>query len=88
VAVTLQPVLVQTGTRDEEGQLAFVRDKLVAVLVLLSEQHEDEAGQWFLEHAFGRFKEHRTFPDLESAASWIAVHYDRPNEPPSVRRAP
>ena len=71
MAVRLQPVLVETGTRDEEGRLVFVDGRLVAVLVLLSEAHEDVAGHWFLEHAFGRLHAHLTFPGLGAATAWI-----------------
>lgn len=72
MAVTLQPVLVETGTRDEEGRLVFVDGRLVAVLVLLSDAHEDVAGHWFLEHGFGRLHAHLTFPGLGAATAWIA----------------
>jgi hypothetical protein len=87
VAVTLQPALVQTGTRDEEGQLVFVDGKLAAVLVLLSDQHEDAAGQWFLEHGFGRLNEHLTFGDLDAATSWIAQQCRDRSGAADVRRS-
>jgi len=67
----LEPVLVQTGSDDEEGLLVFADGRLVAVLVRLSTQHE-EAGYWFLEAAFGMRDRHRTFPDLEIAQKWIS----------------
>ncbi len=47
----LQPVRVRTGS-DEEGLLVFDADqRLVAVLVRLSDAHEDlgVVRQWFLE---------------------------------------
>lgn len=70
----LRPVRVGTGSADEEGRLVFAGDRLVAVLVRLSEQHEALAGQWFLEHGFGELDtlEHPTFPDLDAAREWIA----------------
>ena len=80
MAVRLQPVLVETGTRDEEARLVFVDDRLVAVLVLLSDAHEDVAGQWFLEHGFGRLNAHLTFPDLDAATAWITGHCSRATE--------
>lgn len=67
----LEPVLVQTGSDDEEGLLVFADSRLVAVLVRLSDQH-DESGYWFLEAAFGMRDAHRTFADLEIAQKWIS----------------
>jgi hypothetical protein len=67
----LEPVLVQTRSDDEEGLLVFADGRLVAVLVRLSDQH-DEAGYWFLEAAFGMRDGHRTFADLEIAQNWIS----------------
>lgn len=54
--LTLRPVLVETGSADEDGCLVFAHDRLVAVLVRLSAAaHPDEAlrGRWFLEAGFG-----------------------------------
>ena len=74
MAVTLHPVLVETGTQDEEGRLVFVDGRLVAVLVLLSDAHEDVAGHWFLETGYGfRLAGGKgTFPDLDAAQAWIS----------------
>ncbi len=73
----LQSVRVDTGGPDEEGQLVFVDERLVAVLVQLSEQHDDATGQWFLEHGFGRFggPAQRIFNDLEAVERWFEDHY-------------
>ena len=49
----LQPVQVATGSADTESQLVFAAGYLVAVLVRLSDDHQDEAGMWFLEAGFG-----------------------------------
>jgi hypothetical protein len=74
--MTLQPVLVETGGPDEEGCLVFVEGKLVALLVRLSDQHEDEgiAGHWFFEAGFGPLDgpAHPSFSDIEAAQGWIA----------------
>ena len=69
----LQPVQVAAGGRDTEGQLVFHEGLLVAVLVQLSDDHEDEAGTWFLEAGFGRLNTARpsTFVDLDDAQGWI-----------------
>ncbi len=71
--VTLEPVRVDTGIRDEEGRLVFADGQLVAVLVRLSDQHEDAAGQWFYEIGFGRLDgpKHPTFADLDGAQEWV-----------------
>ena len=71
----LQPVRVATGL-DEDGMLVFAEDRLVAVLVQLSDAHEDlgVAGHWFLESGYG-FRWARgkaVFPDLEAAQAWIS----------------
>jgi hypothetical protein len=53
---SLQRITVETGSRDEEGCLVYVQDRLVAVLVRLDEEEHsdlDEKGQWFLEAGFG-----------------------------------
>jgi hypothetical protein len=45
----------------------------VAVLVLLSDEHEDAAGLWFLEAGFGPVSHPRppTFADTDAAQDWI-----------------
>jgi len=43
-----EPVIVETNTPDEEGRLVFANNRLVAVLVRLSEQHGRKAGCWYL----------------------------------------
>jgi hypothetical protein len=73
MSLRLQPVRVATGSPDTVGQLAFADDFLVAVLVLLSDEHEDEAGMWFLEAGFGPV-DHPcppAFADLDAAQDWI-----------------
>ena len=73
MTLTLQPVWVANG-HDEEGLLVFADERLVAVLVRLSQEHEDLAGHWFLEAAFDHLDDmsHPTFPDLDAARDWIA----------------
>jgi hypothetical protein len=69
----LQPVQVATGSDDQESQLVFHQGFLVAVLVQLSEQHEADAGKWFLEAGFGRVDDLHAplFADLTEAQGWI-----------------
>ena len=52
IAFRLQPVQVADHP-DSDGQLVFADERLVAVLVHLSEDYESEAGEWYIEAAFG-----------------------------------
>ena len=74
MSLHLQPVRIATGSRDEEGQLVFADNRLVAVLVRLSDEHGDDADMWFLEAGFGRVDHPHPpkFVDLEEAQAWIA----------------
>ena len=69
----LQPVHVGTGDHDTDGHLVFANGYLVAVLVQLSDEHEDEAGMWFLEAGFGRVDHPASpkFENLDAAQAWI-----------------
>jgi hypothetical protein len=73
MSLRLQPVHVATGSQDTESQLVFADGLLVAVLVQLSEDHEDAAGMWFLEAGFGPVDDPAPpmFADLDKAQSWI-----------------
>ena len=50
------------------------RQRLVAVLVHLSDDHEVAPGHWYLEAGFGRIDgtSHPTFSNLDMAQEWIA----------------
>lgn len=74
MSLTLQPLQVATGS-DEESMLVFAQDRLVAVLVHLSDESEAAPGDWYLEVGFGPSLESRgglTFPSLDAAQDWIA----------------
>ena len=73
MSLRLQPVRVATGSHDEESELVFSEDLLVAILVRLSEEHGDEAGMWFLEAGFGRVDDPNPpkFANLDEAQDWI-----------------
>jgi hypothetical protein len=73
VKLTTTPIRVGTD-HDEEGCLLFAKDRLVAVLVRLSDEHGEMAGLWFLEAGFGAVDaiEHPTFNDLDVAQEWVA----------------
>lgn len=73
MSLHLQPVQLATGSDDSEGQLVFSDGLVVAVLVHLSEMHEEEAGMWYLEAGFGPIssREQLSFVDLDAATAWI-----------------
>ena len=77
----LQPVQVATGSNDTASNLVFADGFLVAVLVQLCEEHEDEAGRWFMEAGFGRADHPNppTFATLEEAQSWIELQLSSPS---------
>ena len=70
--LTLQPVRVGNDY-DEDGCLVFANDRLVAVLVRLSEHYGDVAGRWFFENGYGRLDgtDHPTFRDVNAAQAYI-----------------
>jgi hypothetical protein len=54
MSLSLQPIRVATGF-DEEGMMVLDQEqRLVAVLVRLSDENEVAPGQWFLEAGFGQ----------------------------------
>jgi hypothetical protein len=73
MSLTLQPVRVNTGF-EEKGVLVFDgQQRLVAVLVHLSDRNDVAPGQWFLEAGFGPLGRvtHPAFADLDAAQDWI-----------------
>jgi hypothetical protein len=75
ISLTKQPVRVAARGGDEEGYLIFAHERLIAVLVYLSQLHEEMAGRWYLEVGLGRLEGPRkpTFKDLEEAEAWITA---------------
>ena len=73
MSLHLQSVQLATGSEDSESHLVFADGLLVAILVHLSDMHEEEAGKWYLEVGFGpRWgREHPSFADLDAAQAWI-----------------
>ncbi len=74
MTLTLQPMRVATGF-DEEGMMVLDGEqRLVAVLVRLSDENEVAPGQWYLEAGFGRLDggSHPTFSNLDMAQDWIS----------------
>ena len=73
MSYSLQPVRVATGF-DEEGMMVLDEgQRLLAVLVRLSDSNEVAPGQWFVEAGFGRLDgvNHPTFSNLDMAQDWI-----------------
>ena len=72
-SLTFRPVRIATGSEDEDGCLVFNDDRLIAVLVRLSDLHGDAEGKWFLEAAFGRLDPtaRPSFDTLDAAKLWI-----------------
>jgi hypothetical protein len=78
MTLSLQPMRVATGF-DEEGMLVLDEERLVAVLVRLSDENEVAPGQWYLEAGFGRLDSgsHPLFSNLDVAKDWIAQRLAR-----------
>jgi hypothetical protein len=79
MTLTRQPIRVATDF-DEEGMMILDEEqRLVAVLVRLSDENEVAPGQWYLEAGFGQIDgiEHPTFADLEAAQEWISERLAR-----------
>jgi hypothetical protein len=74
MSFSLHPVRVATGF-DEDGMMVLDQEqRLVAVLVRLSDDNEVAPGQWYLEAGFGRLDggSHPTFSNLDIAQDWIS----------------
>ena len=74
MSFSFQPVRVATGF-DEEGMLVLDEEqRLLAVLVRLSDTNEVAPGQWFVEAGFGPLDggSHPTFSNLDMAQDWIS----------------
>jgi hypothetical protein len=74
MTLTLQPIRVATGF-DEEGMMVLdAEQRLVAVLVRLSDGNEVAPGQWYLGAGFGRLDggSHPLFSNLDMAQDWIS----------------
>ena len=69
----LRPIRVATGF-DEEGMLILDGEqRLIAMLVRLSDDNEVAPGQWYLEAGFGRIDgtSHPIFSNLDLVQDWI-----------------
>ena len=74
MSLTFQPVRVATSF-DEEGMMVLDEEqRLLAVLVRLSDDNEVAPGHWYLEAGFGRLDggDHPTSSNLDMAQDWIS----------------
>jgi hypothetical protein len=74
MSFSLHQMRVATGF-DEEGMLVLDgKQRLVAVLVRLSDDNEVAPGQWYLEAGFGRIDgtSHPIFSNLDQAQDWLS----------------
>lgn len=75
MAITFQPIAVETNSRDAEGMLVLANGSLVAVLVHLTDEAHAAAERrhWFLEAGFGRCSAAPPplFADLDVARDWL-----------------
>jgi hypothetical protein len=79
MTLTLQPIRVATGF-DEEGMIVLdEKQRLLAVLVRLSDENEVAPGQWYLEAGFGQIDgiDHPTFSNLDKVQDWIGQRLAR-----------
>lgn len=73
MTLTFQAVTLDTETPDGEATLVFRDGRLLAVLSRLSDIHDDLAGRWFIEAAFGEVpRPHQTFETLDTLEAWFA----------------
>jgi hypothetical protein len=87
MSISFQPILVETHSSDDEGSLVLADDKLVGVLVRLSDDGHDPAlrGAWFLEAGFGALGKHvgAVFASLDEAeraiAGWVGWGREHPD---------
>ena len=72
MTLTVQPVRV--SSEEGDGLLVMSSGSLVAILVRLSELHEEDAGKWYLEAGIGRLHEagaHPVLDTLEDALDFV-----------------
>jgi hypothetical protein len=74
MSLTLQPIRVATGFEEDGMMVLDEEERLVAVLVRLSDENEVAPGQWYLEAGFGQIDgvQHPGFADLDTAQDWIS----------------
>lgn len=73
-ALLVQPTRVATRSADEDGCLVHADERLVAVLVQLTDpMHAGLVGSWFLEAAFGPCvtTQAPVFDSLDTALDWV-----------------
>ncbi len=74
MALLFQPVTLDASSPDRDGALVFRDERLLAVVTCLSDIHDDLAGSWFIEAAFGELPHPQptAFATLETLRTWLA----------------
>ena len=77
--IRFDPVRIATGS-EEDGVLAFLDGKLIAVLVRLAPDNEIAPGEWFMEASFDGLGSIAapTFPGLDDVERWILSNTRHP----------
>ena len=71
MALTFQPITLDTEAPDRDATLVLRDGRLLAVLCCLSDIHQ-EAGQWFLEVAFTELRPSpTTWATLAAFEQWL-----------------
>lgn len=86
LAVSLEPVTLDTSDGDGEAVAVYRNGRLLAVLCRLSKDHGALEGSWFVEALFGDRDRWRnaTFASLADVEEWAAGEADDP--PPRLRQ--
>ena len=73
MALSFQSVTLDTHRPDREATLVWRDGRLLAVLSCLSAIHQDLAGQWFIEAAFGDLpkRQPEAFETLALFEEWL-----------------
>jgi hypothetical protein len=72
--VAFEPIPLLMPGKDQDGRLAFIDERLAAVLVRLDDDIHEDKGFWHLELAVGAFawRPHPApFKTLDDAAAWL-----------------
>lgn len=73
--VVLQPILLDTASRDQDGRLVMANGRLIAILVHHEDLDEPANRGWFLEAGLGRLQGLRParFDSLDAATRWVRL---------------
>jgi hypothetical protein len=74
MAVSFQPITLDGNAPDSEAMLVYRNERLLAVLVCLSDIHGELTGQWYVEANFGEMPvvHPPAFETIEQFTKWLA----------------